>query len=134
MAERPTSLLLRKDLAGRLGGLGKSRILLGDLRLAEADFERSRAVIDEIVRANPKVIEYLDIQAETYLYWGQLLAERGQTGQARAVLRKVIDVERDLLRLNPTLANSLGSLAEGDVYLARVEREAGRFDLRGEVL
>jgi len=127
--ERPTSLLLLKDMASKLGGLAKSRMRLGFLRLAEVDFKESCRTIDEIVSANPKVIEYLEIQAETYLYLGLVQAQRGETEQARADLLKVIGLERGLLKQNPTLRNSLESLPEGSAYLAGVERETGRFDL-----
>ena len=86
-------------------------------------------IIDEIVQANPKVIEYRDTQGETYLYLGRLLAERGQTERARANLEKVITMERELVALNPTMFNGYASLAESATYLAGVERETGRFDL-----
>ena len=68
--------------------------------------------LERLVQANPKVIEYRDIQAETYLYLGLIHIEQGMMEKAKAELLKVIALERDLLAKNPTMDNSRLSLTE----------------------
>ena len=73
-------------MAATVGEIGKNRWMLGSLRLAQADIEESRRVIDKVIDDNPEVIEYRNTRGETYLYLGQVSAERGRTEQARACL------------------------------------------------
>ncbi len=129
LADRPSSTVLRKEMATTLRVLGQVHLLLGSLRPAEADFAQARPLIEAVVRDNPKVIEYGHIQGEIYCYLGQVWAEQGKTARARALLQRDIALRREQRRLNPTQSEILMCLAESDSFLAGVERETGHFDL-----
>ena len=126
---RPSSTILRKDLAATIQLRGDLRLLAGARGQSESESLVALRLIEGVVRDNPKVIEYRYIQGEVYSYLGRALAEQGRTAWARAAFEHAITVERELLQLNPTSSEFAMCLADTDSFVAGLERETNHFDL-----
>src|SRR5262249_39440145 len=120
---------VRSALADTYDALGAAEVRRGQKKVALNHFHKARALLVQVVQANPENVRYRTDLARTLNQLGQVLADEGRHDQALSVLRQTVEQRRWLLERDQQPRSQVRNLgftlrALGDIELRRGQAQA----------